>query len=222
MQTLSAPSSPHRTQSVGEEIANSITHGFGALFSVAVLVLLIVAAARRGTARHVVSCAIFGASLVVLYASSALYHALTAPRAKHVFQILDHASIYILIAGTYTPFTLVSLHGVWGWSLFAFAWSLAAAGIVFKSFGAARRPVLSTAIYILMGWCAVIAFRPLLAALDWQGFVWLFAGGLCYTSGVVFYALRRPYMHAVWHLFVLAGSLCHFAAIYWYVIPRGD
>ncbi len=212
----------HRQQTVGEEIANSVSHGIGALLSVGALVVLVVAASMRGTASHIVSCAIFGASLVLLYLSSTIYHALTAPRAKRVFQILDHASIYILIAGTYTPFALVTLRGGWGWSLFGVVWGLAVTGTVFKCFGPGKWPWLSTAVYVLMGWTAVVALRPLVAALGWTGFVWLLAGGIFYTSGVAFYALRRGYAHAVWHLFVLAGSLCHFVAVYRYVIPRAS
>jgi len=210
---------PHR-QSLGEEIANSVSHGVGALLSIAALVTLVVAASMRGTARHIVSCAVFGSSLVLLYSASTAYHSLTAPRAKRVFQILDHASIYVLIAGAYTPFTLVTLGGALGWSLFGTVWALAAAGVVFKSFGALRWPALSTTVYLLMGWCALIALRPLLAALGLPGFGWLLAGGLFYSAGVGFFALRRRYAHAVWHIFVLAGSVCHFVAVYWYVIPR--
>lgn len=222
MQTLPAPPPPHRPQSLGEEIANSVTHGLGAILSVAGLFALLVAATIRGTAWHIASCAVFGASLVLLYTSSTLYHALAPNRAKRLFHVLDHASIYILIAGTYTPFALVTLRGPWGWTLFAFVWSLAVLGIVFKSFGAGRLPFLSTAVYILMGWCVVFALRPLLAALPWTGFLWLLAGGLFYTAGVAFFALRRRYAHAIWHLFVLAGSVCHYLAVYRFVIPPNN
>ena len=208
-------------QTIGEEIANSVTHGIGAALSVAGLVVLVVMAAIRGTAWHIVSCAVFGVSLILLYLASTLYHALTARRAKHVFRILDHASIYLLIAGTYTPFTLVTLRGAWGWSLFGVVWALAVAGIVFQSLAIGRRPILSTVIYILMGWVVLIAFRPLLHALPWAGFLWLLAGGVAYTAGVVFFALRSKFAHAVWHFFVLAGSTCHFFAVYLYVVPRG-
>jgi hemolysin III len=213
-------SSESSRQTIGEEIANSVTHGIGAAFSVAGLVLLVVLAALRGTAWHIVSCAVFGVSLVLLYLSSTLYHALTARRAKRVFRILDHASIYLLIAGTYTPFTLVTLHGAWGWSLFGVVWTLAAAGIVFQSLAIGRWPALSTGVYSLMGWVAVLAFRPLLHALPWHGCLWLLAGGVAYTAGVVFYATRSKFAHAVWHFFVLAGSVCHFCAVYFYVLPR--
>ncbi|MGO9240125.1 MAG: PAQR family membrane homeostasis protein TrhA [Bryobacteraceae bacterium] len=214
---MGSESSP---QTIGEEIANGVTHGIGAALSVAGLVVLVVSSALRGTAWHIVSCAVFGVSLVLLYLASTLYHALTAPRAKRVFRILDHASIYLLIAGTYTPFALVTLRGAWGWSIFGVVWGLAAAGIVFQSLAIGRRPILSTGVYILMGWVVLVAFRPLLHALPWPGFLWLLAGGGAYTAGVVFYAAHAKFAHAVWHLFVLAGSICHFCAVYFYVLPR--
>ena len=207
-------------QTIAEEIANSITHGIGAAFSVAGLVILVVTAALRGTVWHIVSCAVFGVSLVLLYLSSTLYHALTARRAKRVFRILDHASIYLLIAGSYTPFELVTLRGAWGWSLFGVVWSLAVAGIIFQSVALGRWPGFSTGVYILMGWVAVDAFRPLLHALPWPGFLWLLAGGVAYTAGVIFFAASSKFAHTVWHFFVLAGSVCHFCAVYFYVLPR--
>lgn len=205
---------------MGEEIANSATHGVGAALSVAGLVVLVVIAALRGTALQVLACAVYGATLVLLYLSSTLYHALTNGRAKRVFRILDHASIYLLIAGTYTPFTLVALRGAWGWSLFGVVWALAVAGVVLKCFFTGRFHALSTTVYVLMGWLAVVAIRPLLGAIPWSGFLWLLAGGLLYTLGVVFFASRRRYAHAVWHLFVLAGSACHFLAVYRYILSR--
>ena len=203
---------------LGEEIANSITHGVGAALSVAGLVVMVVVAALRGTSWHVVACAVYGASLVLLYLSSTLYHGLANGRAKRLFQILDHSSIYILIAGTYTPFTLVTLRGAWGWAMFGVIWTLAVVGIVFKCFFIGQWRVLSTTVYVLMGWFAVVAIRPLLRALPWQGFLWLLAGGLFYTVGVVFFAWRRKYSHTIWHLFVLAGSGCHFFAVYRFVL----
>jgi hemolysin III len=205
---------------LGEELANSITHGVGAAFSVAGLVVMVVIAAWRGTSSHVAACTVYGASLVLLYLSSTLYHALMNGPAKRVFRILDHASIYVLIAGTYTPFTLVTLRGVWGWALFGIVWTLAVMGIVFKCFFTGRLHVLSTTMYVLMGWIAVVATRPLLQALPWSGFLWLLAGGVLYTVGVAFFAWRRKYAHTIWHLFVLAGSVCHFLAVYRYVLPR--
>jgi hemolysin III len=208
-------------QTIGEEIANSVTHGIAAALSVAALVVLVVFAAIRGTAWHIVSCAIFGVTLILLYLASTLYHALPPGKAKQVFRILDHASIYLLIAGTYTPFTLVTLRGPWGWSIFGVVWALAVTGVVFQSLLIGRLPVISTAVYVLMGWVVVVAFRPLLHALPWSGVLWLAAGGLSYTAGVYFYASRSKFAHAVWHLFVIAGSLCHFFAVLFYVIPRG-
>jgi hemolysin III len=206
------------SQSTGAEIANSVTHGAGALLSVAGLVVMLVSAASHGTALQIVSCAIYGTSLVLLYLCSTLYHALPNRRAKRVFRILDHCSIYLLIAGTYTPFTLVTLRGAWGWTLFAAVWTLAVAGIVFKCFFTGRLAVLSTTAYVLMGWLAVIAIRPLAHALPWQGLLWVLAGGLFYTAGVAFFASERKYSHMVWHLFVLAGSGCHFFAVQRFVL----
>jgi len=206
---------------LGEEIANSVTHGVGAALSVLGLVVLVVVAAMRGTAWHIAGCAVYGGSLVLLYLASTLYHALPRGRAKRVFQILDHSSIYLLIAGTYTPFTLVTLRGAWGWWMFGVVWTLAVAGIVFKCFLTGRFQVLSTAAYVAMGWMAVVALRPLLSALPWAGFLWLLAGGAAYTAGIVFFASRRRYAHSVWHAFVLAGSICHFVAVYRYVLPVG-
>lgn len=201
----------------GEEIANSITHGVGAVLSVAGLVALVLAARHR-SAWQIVACAIYGASLVLLYLSSTLYHALANNRAKRVFKILDHATIYVLIAGTYTPFTLITLRGTWGWSLFGVVWGLCVCGVVCKSLWIDRLKLASTVVYLLMGWCAALAVRPLLAALSWTGFAWLLAGGLCYTAGVAFYANSRRFAHFIWHLFVLAGSLCHYWAVFRYVL----
>ena len=208
----------HVPAAPGEEIANSITHGVGAALSVAGLVVMVVVAALRGTSWHVVACAVYGASLVLLYLCSTLYHGLANGRAKRLFQILDHSSIYFLIAGTYTPFTLVTLRGAWGWAMFGVIWTLAVVGIVFKCFFIGQWRVLSTTVYVLMGWFAVVAMRPLLQALPWQGFLWLLAGGLFYTVGVVFFAWRQRYSHTIWHLFVLAGSGCHFFAVYRFVL----
>jgi hemolysin III len=210
-----------RRESLGEEIANAVTHGIGALVAAAGLVVMVVVAARRGSAWQVAACSIYGASLVLLYLNSTLYHALAHNRAKHVFKILDHASIYVLIAGTYTPFTLVTLGGGWGWALFGIVWGLAIVGVVFKSIWIGRLKILSTAVYVAMGWLAIVAVKPLLAALPVSGFLWLLAGGLCYTGGVAFYASRWRYAHFLWHLWVMAGSACHYWAVYRYVLtPR--
>jgi hemolysin III len=203
----------------GEAIANSLTHGIGALLAVAGLVVLAVAASRRGSVAALVGCVVFGAALVLLYTSSTLYHSLghVHARARAVLRALDHSAIFLLIAGTYTPFTLVSLRGPWGWSLFAVVWGLAAAGIALR-LALRRRPTgLFVALYLAMGWCVVVAVKPLLAAVAPGGIALLVAGGLAYSVGVVFYASKRPYPHAVWHVFVLAGSACHYAAVLRYV-----
>ncbi len=207
-----------RPFTVGEEIAHSITHGVGAALSVAGLVLLVVRAAASGDPWRVVSFAIFGTTLVLLYTASTLYHALTPKRAKSVFNVLDHAFIYLLIAGTYTPFLLVSLRGAWGWSLFGIVWGLTIAGGVFKVWFTGRFRLLSTLLYVGLGWLCVIAIKPMLANVPPAGLAWLLAGGVAYTGGTVFYLWRRlHYSHAVWHLFVLAGSFCHFVAVYGYL-----
>lgn len=204
---------------LGEEIANSVTHGIGAALGLAALVLMTVSAALHGSATHVVAAVIFGTTLVLLYLASTLYHAITHPTAKRVFRVLDHASIYLLIAGTYTPFTLIALRGAWGWSLFGVVWGLAAAGVVLKCFLTGRLNALSTAIYLLMGWLAIVAIRPLTVALPTPALLWLLAGGLAYTLGVAFFVSTRKYAHALWHLFVLAGSAAHVVAVYRYLIP---
>lgn len=206
-----------------EEIANSVTHWAGALLSVACLTLLVVFASLYGTTRHVVSSGIFGASMVLLYLASALYHSAWSPRLKHIFRILDHACIYLLIAGTYTPFALLVLQGSWGWTIFFLVWGLAAAGVVFQVFSVHRFKALATLAYLLLGWMIVIAIKPLVAHLSLGGLLWLVAGGLAYTVGVGFYVWERlPYSHAIWHLFVLCGSLCHFFAVLFYVLPLGS
>ena len=208
-----------RHQSTGEEIANSITHGVGGLLAAAGLTVLVTVAALRGNAWHVVGCSVFGATMVLLYTSSTLYHAIRAPRAKRLFRRLDHAGIFLLIAGTYTPFTLVNLRGPWGWTLLGVIWGLALAGIVLQT-GRLRHPVLSVVLYVVMGWTVVIAIRPLLSLLPRGGLILLLLGGLAYTGGVVFYAWRRlPYHHAIWHGFVLTGTALHFFAVLLYVVP---
>lgn len=206
-----------------EEIFNSVTHGAGAILSLAFLTLLVIFASLHGSARHVVGCSIFGASMVLLYTASTLYHSARSPRLKHIFKTADHACIFLLIAGTYTPFTLVTLQGGWGWTLLAIVWGIAAVGIVFKIFFVYRFRTAATVAYLLMGWLAVVAVKPLLANLPPGGLFWLVAGGLSYTVGTVFYLLKRlPYSHAIWHLFVLGGTTCHFFAVLFYVIPAGN
>ena len=200
-----------RIQSVGEEIANAAIHAAGLLASLAALPVLVAAAAGRNDPSQVVGAAVFGAALVLLYLSSALYHALPAGRAKRAWRVVDHVAIYLLIAGTYTPFTLGALRGPWGWALFATVWALAAVGIAAKCTIGFRYPRLSTLLYLGMGWLVVIALRPLVTHVAPAGLAWLLGGGLCYTAGVAFYATdwRLRYGHAVWHLFVAGGSACH-------------
>lgn len=203
-----------------EEFANSVTHGLGAGLSVAGLVLLVVSSALHGNTWHVVSTTIFGTSLVLLYTASTLYHSLRGERLKQVLQKFDHAAIFLLIAGTYTPFALVTLRGPWGWSLFGVVWGLAVAGVTLKFWLAGRFRLVSTLIYIAMGWLVMVAIRPLVAALPAGGLHLLIAGGLCYTGGAAFYLWKRlSYHHAIWHLWVLGGSACHWTAVYLYVVP---
>ena len=206
--------------SLGEEVAHAVSHGVGVVLAIAGLAALVTTAALRGTAWHVTGAAIFGSTLVLLYAASTLYHAIPLVRAKRVLRVLDHSAIYLLIAGTYTPFTLGPLRGPWGWALLGVVWAGAAAGIVFKSVAVDRAPILSTALYVAMGWCVVVALGPLVRALAPGGLILLLAGGLAYTLGIVFYAWQRRFHHFVWHLFVLAGSVLHYFAVLLYVIPR--
>jgi len=204
---------------LGDILANAITHGIGAAFAVAGAIYLI-AVSSRGTAWLIVSCSVFSTTLVLVYLCSTLYHSLVRTRARHVFQVLDHSAIYLLIAGTYTPFTLVSLHGPVGWVLFGVVWTLAVAGVIFKSLAVGRFAVASALVYLFQGWFIVFAARPLLHAIGWHGIAWLGAGGLAYTLGIVFFALDRlRYFHAAWHVFVLAGSVAHYFAILFYVVP---
>ncbi len=208
---------PKHSQSVGEELANSISHGIGLVAAVVGAPVLIVAAVWRGSAAGVVGASVFAATLVMLYFTSTLYHALPGDRAKRVFRVLDHAAIFFLIAGTYTPFTLGVLRGGWGWTLFGLVWGLAVVGVVLKVVGGVRYPVLSTSIYLAMGWLVLIAVKPLWDRVPMWGLFWLLAGGLAYTVGVAFFAARRlRYGHFVWHLFVVAGTVCHFIAVLWY------
>lgn len=205
---------------VGEEIANSVTHGLGALGSLVGLVVLVARSAMYGTAWHVVGTAVFGATLVVLYGASTLYHSIPRPRAKAVLRVIDHCAIFLLIAGSYTPFTLVNLRGPWGWSLLGVVWGAALAGIVLTVVGGGRWPLLAVGLYVVMGWSVLVAIKPMIEAVAPGGLVLLAAGGVAYTVGIAFYAWRRlPYGHAVWHLFVLAGSALHFFAVLCYVIP---
>jgi hemolysin III len=209
---------------LGDILANAITHGIGAGLAIAGAVYLIVAS-TRGSTRLIVCCSIFSGSLVLVYVCSTLYHSLVRTRARSVFHILDHSSIYLLIAGTYTPFTLISLRGTQGWILFGVVWALAVAGVVAKSvamdhFTRGRLAFISTAIYLIQGWLVIFVGRSLVQAIGWHATYWLAAGGLAYTLGVVFFALDRiRYFHAAWHIFVLAGSIAHYIAILFYVVP---
>ena len=205
-----------RGQTLGEEIANSVSHGAALLAAVAGTPFLVVGAVRHGDRLNVAGASIFAATMVLLYFTSMLYHALPATRgAKRLFQVLDHSAIYLLIAGTYTPFTLGVLRGPWGWTLLALIWSMALAGVVLKAVAGMRFPRLSTAIYLAMGWSVVIAVKPMWQLMPGWGLFWLVAGGLAYTLGVAFYATdwRLRYGHFVWHLFVAAGTACHFIAV---------
>jgi hemolysin III len=223
MKTDAQHSNAFDRQTRGEEIANAIIHGLGALLAIAGLVLMTVFAAMNGTAMHVVAVSIFGATLVMLYLASTIYHAITNVRAKRVLQILDHSAIYLLIAGTYTPFTLVSVGGAWGWTVFGIVWGMAAAGIVFKAFFTGRYEFVAVGMYLVMGWLVVVAIKPLWASMDAWGLAWIALGGLSYTVGVVFYLWHRlPFAHSIWHLFVLGGSVCHFFAVLFHVVPAAD
>lgn len=203
-----------------EEAANAMTHGVGLLASLIGVPILLWTAVGRGDFWHIAGCTVFAVSLIGLYAASTLYHALPPSRAKRVLRVIDHAAIYFLIAGSYTPFTLGVLRGGWGWALFGVVWSLAAFGILFKTLFGFRYPHASTLFYLGMGWLALVAARPLTAVLSGGGLGLLLAGGLLYTAGVVFFVWDRwRYSHVVWHLFVLGGSACHFLAVLWYAVP---
>lgn len=210
----------HDTDTASEERANTLTHAVGIVLSVAGLVALVVDSARQGDAWLVTSTAIFGTTLILLYTASTLYHGFRSIRAKRILQRLDHAAIFLLIAGTYTPFVLVTLRGPWGWSLFGVVWGLATVGVTLKCWFTGRFRFASTMIYLVMGWLVLIALKPLLAVLPTAGFAWLLAGGACYTFGTIFYLWRKlPYHHAIWHVWVLAGSICQWISIYGYVVP---
>jgi hemolysin III len=208
----------YRQQLPAEEISNSISHGIGFIFAIIGTLYLIPQTVRYQSDRFLVGVVVFCLTTILLYFSSALYHALPQGKAKYAFKIIDHSAIFFLIAGTYTPFTFGALSGPWGWSLFGVIWGLAALGVACKVFYLDSRPVFFTSLYLLMGWVAVIAFKPLLANVPAAGFVLLFAGGLFYTVGVVFFATdsRLKYGHFIWHLFVMAGTLCHYFSILWY------
>lgn len=208
---------PHYT--LGEEIFNSVSHGVGVALACVGFGILIVLSALYGDAWAVSSSIVYSFSLFALYLASTLYHACPNRRVKGVLQVLDHCSIFLLIAGTYTPYTLITLRGALGWTLFAVVWGAAIVGVVLNAIDVQKYSRISMVCYVAMGWVVVLAIRPLMASLAWRGLVLLALGGVFYTVGIVFYVIRRSYMHSIWHLFVLAGSVCHYLSILLYVIP---
>jgi hemolysin III len=208
---------PERPQSLGEEVANSVSHGIGLLLALAAFPILVIATLRRGDVAGIVGATVFATTVVLLYFTSMLFHAFPQSRAKRVFQVLDHSAIYLLIAGTYTPFTLGVLRGTWGWTLFGLVWSMAVVGTLLKVLGGIRYNTVSTFVYLAMGWLVVIAADTVWTLVPKWGIFWLFAGGIAYTLGAVFFLAERiRFFHFVWHLFVIAGTACHFVAVLWY------
>ena len=207
-----------RDQSRNEELANSVSHGIGLLASIIGAPFLIVHAAQNGDAKFIVGVIVFAVTAILLYLASTLYHILPTGKIKNVFNIIDHSIIFLLIAGTYTPFTLGVLSGAWGWTLFGIVWGLAFIGVLLKIFKMASHPIVSNGLYLLMGWVVVIVIEPLMARMATVGLLWLLAGGLFYTAGIVFFVTdsRIKYGHLIWHLFVLAGTICHYFAVLWY------
>lgn len=215
-----APVEPTLFSSFGEELTNAITHGLGALLSIAALATLVAAATANDDAWTMTSAIVFGTALVLMYTVSTLFHSMPVLTARRALRVADHSLIFVLIAGTYTPLALVTLHGPWGWSLFGFVWGLTALGIVFKLFYTGRFTKLSVFVYLFMGWSGIVVIVPLAQSLPTAGLIWLLAGGLCYCVGVVFYAFGNlRYYHAIWHLFVMAGSACHYICVLRYVLP---
>lgn len=213
----------HAGYSVAEEVAHAVTHGLGAVLSVVGLIVMVSWAMAYGSAVHVVAASIYGASLILLYTASTLYHAIPVPKLKYIFQQLDHAAIFILIAGTYTPFALINLQGVWGWSLLGVAWGIAIIGVVLELGIKERIKWLSLTLYLGMGWMALIVIKPMLDTVETVGLILLLAGGLAYSFGVIFYVWKSlKYHHAIWHLFVLMGSIFHFLSIFYYVLPHPE
>ncbi len=204
-----------------EEIVHTIIHGIGLILSIAGLTVLVAFSSLNGDVWHIVSTSVFGSTLIILYTASTLYHGIPIPKAKAVFKKIDHSAIYLLIAGTYTPFLLVNLRGVWGWSLFALVWIIAVAGILLEIFRNNRFKKLSIALYLGLGWLVVAAIKPMFDSVASGGLILLLIGGLFYSLGVIFYVRKKMlYHHAIWHAFVLAGSICHYFAILFYVIPN--
>lgn len=209
---------PKREQSRGEEIANSISHGVGLVAALAATPFLFMHAVRRGDTGFIVGTSLFAATMVLLYLASTLYHALPIGKAKRVFRVIEHSAIFLLIAGTYTPFTLGVLRGAWGWTLLGLVWGLAVVGVALKAFDTMSNPIVSTSLYLLMGWLILVAVNPLYARVPTSGLLWLLAGGVAYTVGVAFFAAdaRLRYGHFIWHLFVMAGTACHYVAVLWH------
>lgn len=212
------PVAPKREQSQAEEIANSISHGVGLVAALVGTPFLILHAARHGDGIFIVGTSVFAATMILLYLASTLYHALPMSKAKRVFRVIEHSAIFLLIAGTYTPFTLGVLRGVWGWTLFGLVWGLAVTGVALKAFDRMSHPIVSTGLYLLMGWLILIAVNPLSDRVPASGLLWLAAGGVAYTAGVAFFAAdsRLRYGHFIWHLFVMAGTTCHYFAVLGY------
>jgi len=203
-----------------EERTNSISHGIGIVLSIIGLIVMLPIASLHGDAWRIISTSIYCGSLVLLYSISTLYHSVKSPKINNILKILDHSSIYLLIAGSYTPFVLVNFRGAWGWSMFGVVWGIAFFGIIFKVFINNHIEWVSTLLYVIMGWLIVITQAPIAEVLDWYGFIWLLVGGLFYTGGVAFFTYDRiPYFHTIWHVFVILGSLCHYYAIMMYVLP---
>jgi hemolysin III len=203
-----------------EEIANSFTHGIGLILSLAGLAILIFLAWTKGGKAHIISCSIYGATLVLVYAASTLYHGVQDPRVKQIFKLFDHAAIYLVIAGTYTPFTLISLRGFWGWTLLVLVWSLSLFGIAFKLAFVNRYRWVSMGLYLIIGWLAIIAAKPIITSIPQDCLYLIAGGGVAYMTGLIFYAWERlPFSHTIWHVFVIVGSVCHYCAILFYVLP---
>ena len=219
---ISFETAENRGQTAGEEVANAVTHGVGAVLSVACLVVAVVFAALRGDVWSIVSASVYGACMFILYLSSTLYHAIVPPRAKAVFNIFDHSAIYLLIAGSYTPFCLVWMRHYspgWAWAIFGVVWGLAVLGIIFQSLFVNKYQTLSTMTYLAMGWVVLVAVYPLWKAMGTAAVLWIAAGGVAYSFGVIFYAMKRTkYMHAVWHIFVLAGTLTHYGVVLYHML----
>lgn len=205
------------TLSAGEEIANSISHGLGLILAIIALPILVVSAMRVGSTHFMVGASVFGATMVLLYLASTLYHSVAHEQTKRLCRLFDHSAIFLLIAGTYTPFTLGVLRGAWGWTLLVIIWTLAITGIVVKAMPRTRHSWISMVLYLVMGWLAVVAIKPIFRLVPMPGILLIFAGGVAYTSGLAFFAARRlRYSHFIWHLFVIAGTIFHFFAVLWY------